>query len=52
MNKESISIKEKTFEWMRGYSTHRKDSLSIDKWLEYGNTARSSKYYKTLRSRT
>ena len=44
-------MKEKTFEWMRGYATHRKDKLSADKWLEYGDTVRPSKYLKQLRAK-
>ncbi len=51
MKEGNISIKDKVFEWMRGYSTHRKDKLSVDKWLEYGDTARVSAYYKSLKAR-
>jgi hypothetical protein len=49
MNEESISIKEKTFEWMRGYATHRKDITSVEQWLDYGDIVRPSKYYRQLR---
>ena len=51
MKTGSISIKEKTFEWMRGYATHRKDKLDVTTWLKYGDDVRSSKYYKALRAR-
>ena len=45
-------MKEKTLEWMRGYATHRKDKLSIETWLQYGDEVRSSRYYKKLGGKT
>ena len=43
-----LTIKEKTLEWMRGYSTHRKHIMSIDDWFAYGVEVKASAYYREL----
>ena len=45
---ENISIKEATSIWMSGYSTHRKEKVSIDTFLKSCDIARASGYYKKL----
>lgn len=55
MNEETISKlteSDKAVLFLSGYSTHKKDKISIEAWLELSEEIKTSPSFKNLMTRT